>query len=299
MPVEKPRLFAKQPATILISPESVRKLALPPSNTPSDDKAAQRLAAQQDVFLREVDEAVRQDQLESFFTRYGKPLLAMIVLGFVAFGGYLYWDHRQTREREANAEAYIQAIDSVKAGNLEDARAKLQALAGEGSDGGAAAAKLMLAGMALEQDRTGEALKLYGEVAGDEQAPQPLRDLAAIREVGANFDAMKPQDVVDRLKPYAAPGNPWFGVAGEMVGMAYLKMNRQDQAGPLFAAIAKDEGVSPPLRSRARQLAAVLGVDPLQDVVNDRGEPLGRDGGPGAAAAPAEQNGNAADAAGE
>lgn len=252
-------------------------MALPPSqNTPPTDNA--RLAAQQDVFLREVDDAVRQDQLESFFTRFGKPLLALIAVGLLAFGGYLYWDHRQDQQREEDAETLVQALDSIKAGNSAEARTKLETLARDGTQGSATAARLMLAGIALDQNRQADALKLYGEVAKDEKAPQPLRDLATIRMVGTNFDAMKPQDVVDRLKPYAAPGNPWFGVAGELVGMAYLKMDRKDQAGPLFAAIAKDEGVSASLRSRSRQLAAMLGVDPLEDVVNDRGEPLGKPG---------------------
>ena len=259
-------------------------MALPPSENAPSDKTAQRLAAQQDVFLREVDDAVRQDQLESFFARYGKALLALTVIGLLAFAGYLYWQHRQTQRHEENAEVLVQALDSVRAGNVADARSKLDRLAAEGSDGSATAARLMLAGVALEQNRNADALKLYREVAADDGAPQPLRDLATIREVGASFDAMKPQDVVDRLKPYAAPGNPWFGVAGELVGMAYLKMGRKDQAGPLFAAIAKDEGVNAPLRSRARQLAAVLGVDSLEDVVNDKGEPLGKQGGPAAAA---------------
>jgi hypothetical protein len=255
-------------------------LALPPSdNFAPDDKAAKRLAAQQDVFLREVDDAVRQDQLESFFSRYGKALLALVVVALAAFGGYLYWDHKQTQQREEHAETFIQALDSVKADNLDDARAKLETFSGDGSDGSATAAKLMLAGIALEQKRKDDAIKLYGEVAGDEKAPQPLRDLAKIREVAANFDAMKPQDVVTRLKPYAAPGNPWFGVAGELVGMAYLKMDKKDQAGPLFAAIAKDENVSASLRSRSRQLAAVLGVDALDNVVNDKGEPVGKNDG--------------------
>ena len=246
--------------------------------------------------MREVDEAVRRDDLESFFARYGKPLFALIVVALLAFGGWLYWDHRQTREHEEHAEAYIQALDSVRAGNIEDARLKFEALASEGSDGSATAARLMLAGIALEQNRTADALKLYGEVSGNEKAPQPLRDLATIRAVAANFDAMKPQEVVDRLKPYAAPGNPWFGVAGELVGMAYLKMDKPDQAGPLFVAIAKDESIDRALRSRARQLAAVVGADPLDDVVNEKGEPFVANGGP-AGATPAD--GDAGKAVGE
>lgn len=248
---------------------------LPDKNATNQDKNAARLAAQQDVFLREVDDALRQDQVEGFVANYGKPLAAAIALGLAAFGGWLYWDHHQTKQLEANSEAFTQALDSVQASNLDAAKAKLTPLAANGSDANATSARLMLAGIALEQSRKADALKLYRQVAADDKAPQPLRDLANVREVAADFDAMKPQDVVDRLKPLAAPGNPWFGVAGELVGMAYLKQGKQDQAGPLFAAIAKDEDVNDGLRSRARQLAAVLGVDAVDDVVDEKGEPIG------------------------
>jgi Uncharacterized protein conserved in bacteria len=247
-------------------------LALPPkSNQNPQDKNAARTAAQQDIFLREVDEALRHDQVEGFMANYGKPVLAVIVVSLAAFGGWLYWDHRQNTNREAQSETFVQALDSVQAGNLDDAKAKLEPLAAEGDT---PTAGLMLAGIALEQNRKADALKLYKQVADDAGAPQPLRDLAIVRAVAADFDAMKPQDVIDRLKPMAAPGNPWFGVAGEMVGMAYLKQGKKDQAGPLFAAIAKDEDVNEGLRSRARQLAAVLGVDAVEDVVDDKGQPI-------------------------
>ncbi|MEE4453759.1 tetratricopeptide repeat protein [Novosphingobium resinovorum] len=248
-------------------------MALPPDTS----SAAARNAAQQDVFLREVDDAVRQDQLEGFMSRYGKPLIAVIVIALLAFAGWIYWDHRQTKAREERSEAYVQALDALQSENLDAAKGKLAPVAAAGSsDATVVSARLMLAGIALRQNRKADALKLYGEIAADGKAPQALRDLASVRAVAADFDAMKPEDVVSRLKPMAAPGNPWFGVAGELVGMAYLKQGKDDQAGPLFAAIAKDEGVEDGLRSRARQLAAVLGVDAVDDVVDDKGEPLGK-----------------------
>ncbi|MEJ2409091.1 MAG: tetratricopeptide repeat protein [Novosphingobium sp.] len=250
-------------------------MALPPDKTSkAEDKKAAQAAAQQDVFLREVDDALRQDQLESFMTRFGKPLLAVIVLGLAGFGGWIYWSHRQTQELEGQTESFVQALDSVQASNWDDAKAKLEPLAARGENGNAVSARLLLAAIALEKDKKPEAIKLYRQVAADAKVPQPLRDLAKVREVAADFDAMKPEDVVKQLKPLAAPGNPWFGVAGEMVGMAYLKQGKKDLAAPLFGAIAKDENVNEGLRSRARQLAAVLGADALASVVDDKGEPL-------------------------
>lgn len=269
-PLKTPAHPLHSPATFPFFARKRSILALPPDpNSP----AAARNVAQQDVFLREVDDAVRQDQLEGFMSRYGKPLFAVIVIALLAFAGWIYWQHRQNQEREARSEAYVQALDALQSENLDGAKAKLTPLAAEkASDATTVSARMMLAGIALRQDKKADALKIYGEIAADTRAPQAMRDLATVREIGANFDAMKPEDVIARLKPMAAPGNPWFGPAGELVGMAYLKQNKQDQAGPLFAAIAKDEAVEDGLRSRARQLAAVLGVDAVDDVVDEKGE---------------------------
>jgi len=43
--------------------------------------------------------------------------------------------------------------------------------------------------------------------------------------------------------------------------MAYLKMNRKDLAGPLFAAISRDSDAPVGLRSRAEGMATALGQD--------------------------------------
>jgi hypothetical protein len=67
--------------------------------------------------------------------------------------------------------------------------------------------------------------------------------------------------VVAKLKPLAVTGKPFFGSAGEMTAIAYMNMNKPREAGAMFAALAKDEGVPDSIRSRSVQLAGVLGVD--------------------------------------
>ena len=239
-------------------------LALRPTN-PGPDKAAERQAHEQDVFLREVDDALRQDQMAGFFKSYGVLVLGLVVVGLAALGGYLWWDHGRKQAAEEHSEQYVVALDQLDGRNLKGADEKLRAIAADSGTASAVSAKLLRAGIALEEKRTKDALGLYAEVAADTSASQPYRDLATVRQVAAQFDTMKPQDVVDRLKPLAVPGNAWFGVAGELVGIAYLKMNKPDLAGPLFARIAKDEQLPETLRGRARQLAGLLGVDAIDD----------------------------------
>lgn len=233
--------------------------------TPEDKRALQETAAE-DVLLREVDEAVRQDQLSSFASNYGKPLIAAVILGLAGFGGYLYWDRQQEQAMEGNSEALVAALDQVEAGNLGTGSGLLDPLIADGNAGGQAAARMLKAGIALEQGKTAEASKLFAEVAADTKAPQAMRDIATIRQVITSFDTMQPADVIARIKPLAVPGEPFFGSAGELVAMAYLEQGKLKEAGAMFASIAKDENAPAGLRSRSRQMAGLYGVDAIEDV---------------------------------
>ena len=67
--------------------------------------------------------------------------------------------------------------------------------------------------------------------------------------------------MIARLEPLAKPGEPWFGTAGEMTALALIKQGKKQEAGQLFAAIAKDKNVPQTIRARAVQIAGSLGVD--------------------------------------
>lgn len=252
-------------------------MALRPENPQSrDPKQAQRHAAEQDVFLREVDDALREDEMRTAFQRWGKLAIVAVVVLLAALGGYLFWQQHRHQVAASQGEQFTIALDDVEAGKLGDGAKKLTALIGDSTDGTKAAARMMQAGIAIEQRKPADAVQLFEAVAADTSAPQPYRDLAAIRAVATNFDAMKPEDVVARLKPLAEPGKPWFGSAGELVGLAYLKQGKTNLAGPLFAAISRDKQVPETLRARTRQMAGLLGVDAIDDVARAAGTPPGQ-----------------------
>lgn len=229
------------------------------------EQIAARDAAEKDVLLREVDEALREDEMRGLLQRYGKPMAAVIALGLVTLGGYLWWEDYRTSQAGERGEQFVMALDRVEAGNLDAANKQLATVIAGNGDGSAAAARLLQGGIALQQGKQADALRLYAEVSEDAKAPKPFRDLATIRWVAASFDVTPPGQVVKRLKPLAVPGNPWFASAGELLGLAYLKQGNTGMAGPLFAAIARDKDAPETLRRRARQMAGVLGVDAIDD----------------------------------
>ncbi|MCB5424032.1 tetratricopeptide repeat protein [Altererythrobacter sp. CC-YST694] len=242
-------------------------MALTPNIPNNDaDKRADRDAKQQEVLLREVDDALRQDQLATFGRKYGKQLAGVVIGGLALFGGWLLWTEFSDGNHEEVSEELVKSLDQLDAGNFDTAAKQLEKLEKDGGDGAAAIARLLRASVAQRDNKNVEAARLYGEIANDSDVPEPYRNLALIRQVSINYAKMKPADVVEKLKPLAKPGTPYFGSAGELVGAAYLDMGKTDLAGPLFGQIAKDEDVPDSLRSRARQLAGMMGVDAIEDV---------------------------------
>lgn len=266
IPVEKACPSAKNPGEPSLIPEE-QNLALRPSNPANRPASAvTRDEAQQEGFMREVDEALRQDEAIDMMRRYGKPIGIAIAVGLALFAAWLGWENYRHGQREERAEKYITALDELQAENLDKANGLLAPLAKDGDEGSKAAAAMLRAGISAEQNRLAEAATQFGQVAADEKAPQPFRDLARIREISLRFDTLKPDQVVSALKPLAVPGKPWFGSAGELVAMAYVKQGRNDLAGPLFAAISRDKSVPDSIRARTRQMAGLLGVDAIDDV---------------------------------
>ncbi len=216
--------------------------------------------------MREVDEALRQDQMLGAARQYGRPVGAAVAAGLLALAGFLFWQHSQTAAQGNQAEKLTLALDAVEGGQLPAGKSALIPLTTAGPQGSRAAATMLAGGIALEQGNRADAVGRFAALSADGKAPQAYRDLATLREVAASFETMPADRIVAKLKPLAQPGNAWFGNAGELLGMAYLKQGKPQLAGPLFAAIAKDKTASDSLRARTRQLAGLLGFDAIDDL---------------------------------
>lgn len=216
-----------------------------------------------DAFFREVDDELRRDKTEEFFRRYGKLLIAGVALLLVVAGGWLWWQNAKKERAGLNGEAMAQALADVAGGNVSEpkGRAALEKLAQDGNGGYRVTARLALADAMVAAGDVKAGAAAFGAIADDDDAPQPFRDLARVRQTAAEYDTLPPGTVRARLQNLAVPGNPWFGSAGEMVALAWLKEGNRAQAGQVFAKVGKDPGVPQTLRSRAVQMAGILGVD--------------------------------------
>jgi len=214
-----------------------------------------------DTFLREVDENLRRDRMRDIGLKYGKWLIAAVALFLVAAGGTIWWRQHKQAEAAGHVEQLAGIYRDIGTGNTAKAPAELDQLANDSSKAIRASALFTRAALAIDKNDRKTALANYREIAGESSFPAPYRDAATIRLTALEFDQIKPDEVIARLKPLAVPGNPWFGSAGEMTAAALIKQGKKLEAGRLYAAIAKDKSVPDALRTRSVQLAGSLGVD--------------------------------------
>ena len=214
-----------------------------------------------ETFLREVDENLRRDQIRDFAKQHGSWLIAALILFLAASGGWIYWQQYQVQRSEKQVEELGQIYTDIGAGKIGAAPQKLDTLAKSGKKGVRASALFTRAALAIQQNDHKLAIATYKEIAADDGLPNAYRDAALIRQTALEFDSLKPDEVIARLEPLAKPGNPWFSSAGEMTAMAMIKQGKKQEAGRLFAAIAKDNTVPQASRDRSIQIASSLGID--------------------------------------
>jgi len=213
-----------------------------------------------EAFLREVDENLRRDQMTGLARKWGTVGAMIVGLFLIGLAAFLWWRSHQAEQAGKDGEQLVQELAAAEVGSASPSDQRLTDLANSPRDGYRALARLTQAGLTAKNDPAGGA-KAYQAIADDKDMPQTMRDLATIRAVTLQFDTMAPADVIAKLKPLAVATNPWFGSAGELTAMAYLKMNRKDMAGPIFAAIARDNDAPVGLRGRAAGMATALGQD--------------------------------------
>jgi len=214
-----------------------------------------------DTFVREVDENLRRDRIRDFFKDNGSLLVVALILFLAAAGGAIWYQQHKQQVAEGHVEQLAEIYKDIGVGKTANVAKQLDDLSNSSSKSVRATALFTRAAFAIQQNDQKLAIATFKKINEDSSLPSSYRDAALIRQTALEFDQMQPQQVVTRLEPLAKPGNPWFGSAGEMTALALIKEGKKQEAGQLFAAIAKDKSVPDSIRNRAIQISGSLGAD--------------------------------------
>jgi hypothetical protein len=210
-----------------------------------------------DTFLREVDEAVRQDQYKALWDKYGVYVLVLAVLivaGVGAYKGWSYWQERKAQEAGAQFSEAL-SLEDRQSGKARDI---FQSLVEKGPSGYRVLSSFQLAAAEAKAGATDKAVAAYDALATDSQVDPILQGLAMVQAATLRLDSADYAEMERRLKGLADSNSAWRFSARELLGLSAYRLNDMREAEKQFSALLSDQGTPPNLRDRANMMLALI-----------------------------------------
>ena len=217
-----------------------------------------------DLFVREVDEDLRSDRMNSLWKRFGPLLIGAAVLIVVGVGGWRGYEHWTTTKANASGDQFLAALNDVSAGNSDAALEKLAALKTDGYGAYPLLAEFRAATETAKTDPQA-AIASFDAIAADSGAAAPLRDLANLRAAYLLVDHGDYAAVSQRAEALTATTNPWRFSASEALGLAAWKAGDNANALVFFETIINDSVAPSSLTQRATMMVELIGGQNSQD----------------------------------
>ncbi|HJE25411.1 MAG TPA: tetratricopeptide repeat protein [Methylorubrum populi] len=218
--------------------------------------------AENNEFIREVDEDYRRDQIAQIWKRYNALIITLAILLVAGVGGYNYWRHAERARAEAASERFDKANRLAKDGKVEEADRDFAEIRTDGPAGYALLARFRLAAETAKGDAA-KGAEAYDKLAADSGIGDSLRDLARLRAALLRLDGADPTAALTSLQGLAAPTNAFRHTAREMLGLTALKRGDYEGAGRWFDQIGADSETPQGLRQRVEIYEALVAGGPV------------------------------------
>ncbi|MET0366877.1 MAG: tetratricopeptide repeat protein [Methylobacterium sp.] len=217
--------------------------------------------AENNEFIREVDEEYRRERILTIWRRYSGVIIALAVLLVVGVAGWRYWQTQQQAAAEAASVRFDAANRLARDGKAEEADKAFIALEQDGTAGYRLLSRFRAASETAKADPA-KAATAYDSLAGDASLGDGLRDLARLRAALIRMDGPNPDPALANLQSLAA-GSPYRHTAREMLGLAALKKGEYEEASRWFDQIVADPDTPRSLRERIEVYAAIVAGGPV------------------------------------
>lgn len=245
--------MARPPKTPSKSPRQSIKSIRP------SKKAGDEMDREEELFFQEVDEELKQERYLGIWQRYGKIFVAVAVIVVAGVVAYQYWQSDKRSSELAASTQFAEGLRLAADGKAKEAAVIFGVLAKNAPSGYAALSRLQEGALKAKEGDAKGAAAIYKALADDGDAPQSLRDAAAVLWAVSAYGTADPAAVMARLDPLVTDDSPWRHSAREMWALYAEKAGKKDEARAMFKKLADDRDAPKEMRGRAHEMLAILG----------------------------------------
>lgn len=218
--------------------------------------------SEQESFITEVSDAVREDQLWGYVRRYGW-IAGLAILALVGGAAWNEWQKsKAVTAARATGDSLLAALQ------MNEPAERVAALEGITVEGPAAAVTGMLtAASQLEAGDNAAAVASLDAVATNAELDDIYRDIAMFKSALIDEGDSRAQ----KLDTLAQPGRPLRMLAEEQIALGLIESGETDAAVAALRSIIEDAETTQSLRDRAQTLIVALGA-PLEADAEETGQ---------------------------
>lgn len=211
-----------------------------------------------DTFIREVNEELRSEQLQTAWKRYRPFIIALAVLIVVGVAGASLYEWWQARESSASGDRFLTAVKNANDQNADAAMKELEALTKDGFGSYPVLARLRLATLKAEKGDAKAAIADFLAIGQDGGVPKAVRNVAKIRAAWLMVDNASYDEVASQIEELAAASSPVRHSARETLGLSAYKAGNYAKARDWMQMIVDDNDAPAGARTRARMILSLI-----------------------------------------
>jgi hypothetical protein len=224
-----------------------------------------RGSANTDEFIREVDEAVRQDRWLKLWRQYGNYIVGAALAVVIASAAGVAWRTWQQNVRFDEARRFAAAEQMLQEAKPAEAAQAFASLAEDSSGGYGVLARLRAAQAQAEAGDRAAATAALGRLAADDDAAPIYRSLGELLAKQQQFVLPDAEVPLAELEQLAGSDGPWRYSALELRALAQMRSGETVAARQTLDDLLADPLTPPDLARRAAELLAFLGGPPAAD----------------------------------
>lgn len=209
--------------------------------------------------FREIDEDIRRERYEKLWKRYGKFLIAAVVLFVILAAGYITWNNFAENKKKAEGKVFHSAVELFHSESWDQAVLAFSRIADSTSSGYHALALLHQAAALFNSGKTNKAVEIYERLSNDSKVDPIFRDLGSILAAMHRFEEAPNSELEERLAPLLVNDNPWRFTAKELEAFRRIRAGDKDGAREIFRFLADDAAAPLGIRSRAAEVLTIIG----------------------------------------
>ena len=211
-----------------------------------------------DIF-REVDEELRHQQMMTLWRKYGKLVIAAVVVLVLAVAGYAGWHSYWNGRYQKDSLKFSAAMDLLSQKKTAEAAKAFEELNAKGSPGYAYLAGIQGAEAEISLGHKDKAVAMFKALAASDIKDPYLADYAELMAILHSVDTGLDAEMTKRLASLAEEGKPWAFTARQIQALAAYKAGRVKEAHDLLMALTQNVDAPKSVRDRAQELATVIG----------------------------------------